>query len=128
MKTVIVDEKGQEYTRLSRWIKIKTNYNPNNKNRLECYIHDGFGYSKYSDSYDPKNHDGKYLDYFTFQGRNYSIDQFLRLDYPIFYQNKEGKTCFLSGYDLENYYNPLLIEIDESGEYIRLYEEKRRGF
>ena len=63
------------------------------------------------------------MDYFRFGGRAYAINQFFRLDFPIFFENEEGKTTYLSGYDSENYYNPLLIELDDCGEFVRLYEE-----
>ena len=32
-------------------------------------------------------------------------------------------TSYLCGYDCTNYYNPLLIEIDDGNERVRLYKE-----
>lgn len=68
-----------------------------------------------------------FLDYFIYHGKKYALNQFMRLGsnfIPEVYQFEEnGKTQFLSGVDSENYYNPLLIEVDEYGESVRIYEE-----
>ena len=47
----------------------------------------------------------------------------MRLTAPEFFENEDGKKSFLSGYDCTQYYNPYLIEIDDGGEYVRLFEE-----
>lgn len=107
--------------RVSRWIRIKQAYDITKRHSLYYYRRDENGYGEYSDEFNPNN--GTFLDYFTFNGRKYAIEQFLRLDYPIMFE-ENGKLQFLSGYDSENYYNPLLIEIDDSGEYIRCYYER----
>lgn len=104
--------------RVSRWIRIKYNYNVSKRNRLYYYATDENGYTEGSANFNPN---GLFLDYFTFHGKNYAINQFFRLDYPIFFE-ENGKTTYLAGYDSENYYNPILIEIDEYGEYVRIYE------
>ena len=124
INTKIICTDGKIIYRKSRWIKRQTNYNPNKRNSLFYYATDENGYREGQTGYNPKN--GLYLDYFRWNGRNWAIEQFLRLDYPIMWEDKEGKLNFLSGYDSENYYNPILIEIDETGEYIRVYEEGRK--
>ena len=35
----------------------------------------------------------------------------------------DGKLHYLSGYDCNEWYKPYLCEIDDGGEYIRLYQE-----
>lgn len=101
---------GKEITRLSRWIKVRTDYKITERHSLYYYANDcGDG--------------EKYVDYFIFRGRKYAIGQFFKLDYPIFFDEANGKTTYLSGYDCENYYNPLLIEIDGYGEYVRVYSD-----
>lgn len=122
MKTKIITKDGNTIFRVSRWIKRQTNYNPSKRNSLWYYVTDGNGYREGQTNFDPET--GLYLDFFRWNGRTWAIEQFYRLDYPIFYEDKEGKYQYLSGYDSENYYNPILIEIDETGEYIRVYEEK----
>lgn len=124
MKTEIITKDNRVIYRCSRWIKRQTNYNPNKRNSLFYYATDENGYREGQTGYNPEN--GLYLDYFRWNGRNWAIEQFLRLDYPIMWEDKQGKLNFLSGYDSENYYNPILIEIDETGEYIRVYEEGRK--
>ena len=110
--------------RVSRWISIKHNYNPNKRNNLWYYVTDGNGYREGQAGYDKTA--GLYLDYFIFQGRKYAINQFLNLNNPfycipvMFYEN--GKLQYLSGYDSENYYNPIMIELSEDGEQVRIYQ------
>lgn len=122
MKTIAAND-GKEIVRVSRWIKIRQNYNVSKRNSLYYYATDENGYREGQTNYNPEN--GLYLDYFKFNGRTYAIKQFYRMDYPIFFENEDGKISYIAGYDSENYYNPLLIEIDECGENVRLYEEKR---
>ena len=115
------------FNRVSRWIKVKQNYNPCSRNRLWDYVQDENGYKHYQEQFNPEN--GLYLDYFTFHGRNYAIEQFLALGNPFYtavsysYEDKAGKLFYLSGVDGENIYNPLYIEMDEYGEYVRVYTE-----
>jgi hypothetical protein len=115
------------FNRVSRWIKVKHNYTPGKNNRLWDYVQDENGYKHYQEQFNPEN--GLYLDYFTFHGRNYAIEQFLALGNPFYtavsysYEDKDGKLFYLSGVDVENIYNPLYIEMDDCGEYVRLYVE-----
>ena len=123
-------ENDYSYIRKSRWIKIKTNYKPSKRNALWDYVTDGSGYHPYQDQFNPA--EGLYLDYFTYNGRNYSIDQFMRIGcafdcmgrYLGYYEN--GDKHYLAGYDSADYFNPIFIELDEYGENVRIYEEARR--
>ena len=67
------------------------------------------------------NMNGSY--WFKHYGKRYKLDQFLRLSYPMFYEDNEGKTGIIGGYDGEQWYNPYLLEVHPDGEYIRLWEE-----
>lgn len=40
---------------------------------------------------------------------------------PISFTDTDGKTTFISAYDAEDYYNPLLIELDDYGKRVRVY-------
>lgn len=111
--------------RVSRWITIKQNYDPCKNNRLWDYVTDESGYYSYQDKFTPDNN--LCLDYFRFNGRTYAINQFFAfgsiadcIGHSIGYIENDEKH-YLAGYDSENYYNPLLIEIDEYGEKVRLY-------
>jgi len=108
--------------RVSRWIKIRQAYNITSRHSLFYYRMDENGYRDGQTNFNPDN--GTYLDYFVFNGRKWAIDQFLRMDFPITWEEND-KLQFLSGYDSENYYNPLMIEIDDSGEYVRCYYDER---
>lgn len=109
MKTITTSE-GRTYKRVSRWIHIKTEY-----------VTKRHSLSDYADFY--SSEDGKgVLTYFKHDGRLYAIGQFMRLSYPEFFEDENGKQSFLSGYDCTDYYNPLMIEIEDGGEYCRLYQ------
>ena len=104
----VKDNYNVHIMRVSRWIKIEAKEITKR--------------SRFWDYADPcTEENGKRLiDVFRFNNRWYCLDQFLRLSYPVFFE-ENGKKGFLSGYDGENYYYPLEIELDESGECIRLY-------
>lgn len=104
MKYITTDD-GHKYRRASRWI------------RVDCIqITERHALADYAD-------DGT-VSCFRHGGRQYAIGQFMRLTYPEFYTDENGRTGFLSGYDATQWYNPLLIEIDDGGEYIRLYRRE----
>lgn len=109
--TVITTIVGHKYKRVSRWIKIEY--------RIITKKHDLFDYA---DSSDCNEGDGLLI-CFRHGGRLYALGQFMRFTHPEFYDNKDGKTQFLCGYDATTWYKPLICEIDDNGEYIRLYEE-----
>lgn len=125
MKKIIAND-GHVLNRRSRWIPIRHNYRPNKRNRLWYYVTDSKGRREGQRDFDPSS--GLTLDYFVWNGRTWAIEQFYSVYgtmgiMPIFFEDENGKTSFISGYDSENYYNPILIELDDCGEYVRVYEE-----
>ena len=105
---------GQKIQRVSRWIKINHACNITKRHSLFYYAE--------------KDKDGNTLDYFTYKGKKYALNQFFRFGtmwtpgaMPMFYEN--DKLQYISGYDSENYYNPILIEISDCCEAVRVYEE-----
>lgn len=122
----IVTKEGRTLLRLSRWIKVQQGYNITPRHSLYDYCRDERGYQPGQSQFNPEN--GTFLDYFRFQGRKWAIGQFLLLGgmmggYPIMWEDADGKLHYLSGYDLENYYNPIMIEFSEACEYVRVYQE-----
>lgn len=117
-----------KFVRVSRWITVKHNYNPNKGNELWDYVQDGYGYRTCQSGF--HEDDDLYLDYFTFNGRNYALEQFIAIgSIADAIEHREGyiengKKHFLSGYDERDYYRPLFIELDEWGEKVRCYEYK----
>lgn len=118
------------YVRVSRWIKVKQNYNPRKNNRLWDYVTDENGYKPHNDNFNPEN--GLYLDYFRFNGRTYAIEQFFAfgsiadtIGHASGYI-ENGEKHYLQGFDNENIYNPIFIELDEYGENVRIYEEVKQ--
>lgn len=111
MSKIIIDDNNRKYECVSRRINIHCDYVAKRHSLAE--------YVDFSNSEDGKG----LLNWFRFHGEKYAIGQFMRLTTPYFFKDENGKTSYLCGYDCENYYNPLLIEITDSGEYVRLYRE-----
>ena len=108
---IITTIEGRSYKRVSRWIKIDI--------RPVTKKHALFDYA---DIYGCADGEGL-LTCFRYKGRLYALGQFMRFTYPEFYDGADGTRQFLCGYDCTTWYKPLVCEIDDSGEYIRLYEE-----
>jgi hypothetical protein len=112
MKTFTTTD-GKTIERVSRWIKIQTIYNITPRHSLYCYAED-------------MSDDGNGVDYFTYKGTKYALNQFISClspwGYPIMWYEND-KLQHASGYDSENYYNPLILEFSDCCEYIRLYQE-----
>lgn len=101
---IITTVNGRQYKRVSRWIHLEyMHVTP--KHRLYEYAYDGD------------------LICFRHNGRLYALGQFERLTTPDFYEDENGKLQYISGYDSTEWYNPYLCEINDYGEYIRLYQE-----
>ena len=102
---------GRYYKMVGRLQRIKSDYIVSKKHSLYDYSDDcGDG--------------SRIVDYIVFQGKKYAIGQFLCLGgmmggCPIILDNGD----IIGGYDSENYYNPLMIALDEYGEYARLYQD-----
>ena len=125
MGKVIETKEGTKLRRVSRWIKIRQNYSPTPRNSLWYYVMDGNGYREGQEKFDKNT--GLYLNYFVWCGRKWAMEQFLRLpNFPVMWE-ENGKLHWVCGYDAENYFNPIQIEIDEYGEYVRVYEEVKNG-
>ena len=106
---------GKEIVRLSRWIRIEYAYNVTERHSLHYYAEDtGDG--------------GNALTFFRWNGRKWALCQFYRFgtmftpDAPPMWYEK-GKLQYIAGYDAENYYNPVMIELSEDCEYVRVYQE-----
>ena len=100
----------KELKKVSRWISVN-GMEVTKNHSLYCYGED--------------TENGKrYVYTFRYNGRLYALDQFLNR-FGMLGFDKECKEYpkFIIGYDGENYFNPLLIEIDECGEKVRLWRE-----
>lgn len=119
------DFRGKEdFTRLSRWITVKTLCNPSKHNSLYDYAKDENGYTPGNENFNPNE---VYIDYFTFGGVKYALDRFYRLGSmwicDTYRYTENGKTNYLSGVDMDgNIYDPLYIELDDYGEKVRVYK------
>lgn len=116
---------GKTLKRVSRWIHIQTNYKPNKRNALWDYARDGNGNGPSSKKFDK---DSAVIDFFFWNGRTWAIEQFYSLSgpfggSPMFFENEDGKMSYIAGYDSENYFNPILIEMSDSCEWVRVYVE-----
>ena len=115
---------GKTLKRVSRWIHIQTNRKPNKRNALWDYARDGHGNGPWSEKFDK---DSAVIDFFFWNGQTWAIEQFYSLSgmfgSPMFFENEDGKMSYISGYDSENYFNPILIEMSDSCEWVRVYVE-----
>ena len=65
--------------------------------------------------------------YVVHNGKRYHLDKFYRFGSawcpgtPFEVTSKARKTAILCGYEMEEYYKPLFIELDTCGEYARLF-------
>lgn len=126
MREFLTKDKQNLVKRVSRWITIKHTYNVNRRNSLFDFSTDENGYTPAQENYNPEN--GTFLDYFSFRGRNYAINQFISLGSvwcggsPYEFTDTDGKSTFVHAVDFYgDLYNPLYIELDESGERVRVY-------
>lgn len=126
MKAFYTKDGKNIVNRLSRWITVKHAYNVNRRNSLFEFSTDENGYTPSQENYNPEN--GTFLDYFSFGGRNYAINQFISLGSvccggsPYEFTDTDGKSTFIHAVDFYgDIYNPLYIELDEYGERVRVY-------
>ena len=110
MKTIKTSE-NRTYNKVSNWIEIKYQY-----------ITKRHSLSDYADFCGTDNEKEGLLTYFTFKGKKYTLGQFMRLSYPEFFKNEDGKQSFLCGYDCTDYYKPLMIEMNDCGDAVRLFQ------
>lgn len=112
---IITADNKRQYKTVSRWVQVQ-HKEVTRRHALEPYAYFENFWDKYG-----------CVSCFRHAGKWYALDQFLRLDHPIFFENEDGKTSYLSGYDCTNYYNTELIEIHPYGEYVRLWEEVKQN-
>lgn len=112
----------------SRWLNVKTAYNVTARHSLWDFVMDGNGNESHSKMFNPEN--GTFLDYFTYHGRKYAINQFVALGSvwcscpPYEIIESDGKSTFIHAVDFSgDIWRPLYIEISEYGDAVRVYEE-----
>ena len=124
MNKQFITRQNNIIARVSNWITIKTNYHPSKTNSLYYYATDENGYKTGSKNFN-ENSD-LFLDYFTWNKRNWAIEQFILFGGmwggtpPSFVENR--KTIYLTAYDSEDYYDPIMIEVNKEGDKVRVYK------
>ena len=108
MSKILETSDGMKVERVSKWIKIRASY-VTPKHRLHGYSDEGT------------------LLYFKYDGDRYALGQFMRFDFgpsakKMYVKDGKEDIC-LAGYDATEYYRPLMIEINSTGEAVRLYRE-----
>lgn len=63
--------------------------------------------------------------YFTWCHKDYPIELIMRSTYPTFFENEDGKTSFICGYVGISNSLGFAVEMDDSGEAVRLFTERR---
>lgn len=128
MKEIVCID-GRKVKRISRWIKLRQNYNPRMDNSLWDYVTDENGYHPYSEKFNAKN--GLFLDYFRHNGKTYALEQFYCFGSaflggePLMYEDMEGKLNVIGTLYMDGpIFGPALYaEWSECCEYVRLYED-----
>lgn len=110
MKTIKTSE-NRTYRRVSNWIDVKY-----------AYVTKRHSLADYADFNATENEKEGLLTYFTFKERKYALGQFMRLSYPEFFENEDGKQSFLCGYDCTDCYKPLMLEMTDCGDSVRLFQ------
>lgn len=129
MGKIYTNSSGDRIEQLSRWIKVHT-IPVTKRHSLYDYATDDCGRHPYQDNFDPG--DGVLLDYFVYQGKQYALEQFLSTHSalggwdPYYSANNVDDYVILSGYEADEYFHPLLIEIGAYGELVRVYRELPR--
>lgn len=109
MQRNFLTTEGTIIVRKSRWIQIHHDYVTKKHSLFE-----------YADDYETPGTEGL-LVWFRHKGKKYALGQFMRFN-KIQYFEDNGKRCSIGGYDYTQYYKPYLIEIDDCGEAVRLYQ------
>ena len=110
LKTITTSE-NRTYKQVSNWLDIKY-----------VYVTKRHSLSDYADFYGTDNEKEGILTYFIFKGKKYALGQFMKLSHPEFFENEDGKKSFLCGYDCTDCYNPLMIEMDDCADSVRLFQ------
>ena len=129
MRKEITCKDGKKIVRISRWIKLRTAWDITPRHSLYDFCTDENGRIPYQNGFDATN--GTQVTYFRFKNHKYALDQFLRCGSAwvsaTWQWEENDKLQFISGVQYYGFesdsFNPLLIEIDEGGEYVRVYEE-----
>lgn len=107
----------KELKKVSRWITI------NDKMITSRHHLWNYGYNENGDRTDTDKK--RYILSFRWNNREYCLEQFLsRFSFIVgFDQDCKEYPSYITGYDGENYFNPLYCELDEVNLKIRLYTE-----
>lgn len=107
----------KELKKVSRWITI------NDKRITRRHHLWEYGYNDDGDRTDEDKQ--RYIMSFKWHNREYSLEQFLsRFSVMVgFDHDCKEYPSYITGYDGENYFNPLYCELDEVNLKIRLYQK-----
>lgn len=115
MGKLILTESGKTLERVSRWIHRNQAYNVTPRHSLHYYAEDtGDG--------------GNVVDFFRWNGRKWAVNQFFAFGTMFtpqageMWEESDGLHC-IAGYDSENWYNPIMIELSPDAECVRVYVE-----
>lgn len=74
----------------------------------------------------PRDPEKESRPFFRHNGKRFYIDNFIRTNYPngeyTEIQATDGEKAFLHAQQIDEYYKPYFIELDEGGEAVRVYQ------
>ena len=119
------EETGTEkFYRVSRWKKVYAEH-VTPRHSLFDYATDESGNAPGNSNFDP---DTATVTFFRHNGRKYAVSEFIAFGNSFWnpvlysYEDENGKLCILSGTN-QDFWNPLFVELDECGEYVRVYQQ-----
>lgn len=125
-KVFIENGTGATFERISGWLPRQTIYNPTSRHSMYYYRTDEYGYREHDSEFNPVN--GTYVDGYKYKGTWYAVERFFALGSaflggtPFMPVADDGEQVVIGAMDMDgNLYNPLYLEMDEYGEYGRLY-------
>jgi len=120
------DKTGATFERISGWLPRQTVYNPTPRHSMYYWRMDENGYREYDKNFDPTN--GTFVDGYKYKGMWLAVERFYALGCaflggtPFITTADDGEEVIIGGVDMDgNLFDPLYLEMDEYGEYGRLY-------
>ena len=120
MMKELVSTEGKKFYRLSRWISVQW---------LQVTERHPLWYYAEKDTQEGNK---RWVECFRWNDTLYAMGQFMRFNTPFVHDAEpiliDGKEkIWLAGFDANEYFDPIMIEIHDDCEHVRVYKEGRNG-
>lgn len=110
MGKIITSTDGKQYQIISEWKPIR-------------YMNITHNHSLWDFGEETDNKKYRMIAYFDFYNRRYAISQFMRVEPPIAFYDRLGYMQVISGYDSLGGISPMLLQVNDGGNYMRLFKQ-----